>query len=982
MVEKLVWHSSHFPAPDENRVSESLPVALARGLTLWSDRPAILHGNQCYSFLDLARRAAGLAEEIQQTDSGTGPLALLQSVGIDAVAAWFACALAGRAFVLLEPDHPPTRLQELIEAAGCTLILCDATTSHNVPNQLSALALISDGRNGSMSLDNALAADRPAMIFPTSGSTGTPKMVAYTASTLQVKIQASRQLMRVPMGARVHIAGSHANYGFLHHALVFLFSGGALCLADVKAGGFGAVSEAILRLGARHVRFTPSMFRTYALSPEARSALPCLEAIRFSGEPLLRSDLELAQSILQSGCLIQNVYGSTESALFIWSSGDEIDHGATVPIGHIYPLSSYALQRQDDDEPDDHASGQLLIRSAFHAQGDFRNGAIDQARFRSCPDDTKEKIYETGDRVKRLSTGGLLHLGRMGRMVKIRGQRVFLTEIENHLRAMLGVTGAAVVERTEGASTALYGFITMDAPDRWAEEPRAWLASRLPDFMMPRHILILPQIPLMPGGKVDHAALLAAVPHCPCDQGTPEPSDDAYDRLAQTWDSVLWPGAHRQTGDFASLGGDSLKIMQLALEIERHFGRTVAVKDFVKDATLQNLATLLGIEIPALALIKPEGLVLRKVWPAREPSQGIALATPGWSGYAQAVLFRRAEMFIDHDLWGADFGIKDGPIVKEGHWWRAAIEIADQIRSGAIPSPHVIFGYSVGGSIAWLVSRLLAGTPHCPPFVVMVDASPLHRLPAYHHIELERVLAAVSDHAPPPVLHIRRAPLPAFGIGIGNTSKWELEDNIIASVDLPTTDHLEMSRSDVLSLAAQTVAAFIHGQPPSVISSIPAADLDIYGVRLHKILSNPHPSEQAEFEAIVREMPAHLELHCLLGLLQRAVQDGRDTEAQDIVQAGLLRYPRSRLMHYAKYRFDRNPKMLCPNDTPKQFSTRLREIEKALAQRPRAAHGAPQRHMRQMVQIVDAARAVLAATAGRILKNRAPKPPHPPASSL
>ena len=88
----------------------------------------------------------------------------------------------------------------------------------------------------SLQLENCLGCSEPAMIFPTSGSEGASKLIAYSSTTLQVKAQSSRRLMQIPEGARVVIAGSHGNYGFLHHAFVFLLSGGALCLKFLGTG--------------------------------------------------------------------------------------------------------------------------------------------------------------------------------------------------------------------------------------------------------------------------------------------------------------------------------------------------------------------------------------------------------------------------------------------------------------------------------------------------------------------------------------------------------------------------------------------------------------------------------------------------------------------------------------------------------------------------------------------------------------------------
>jgi len=373
MLEDLEWYSSDFLAPDWQSISESLPDWLAKASTQWPEKPAVKYGDQTWTYSDLSRRAGGLAIEIARATPATGPVALLQSVGFDAIAAWFACAMAGRAFLLLEPDQPPARLRELINVAGCPLVLCDQETSQALAHLLTIIVLIPTGLQAQVTGEKSLNSLDPAMIFPTSGSTGTPKLVTYSATTLQVKAQSSKKLMQVPPGASVVIAGSHGNYGFMHHAFVFLLSGGTICLADVKAGGFTAVLQAIDRLGARHVRFTPSMFRKMAALPQSHAAMRKLDAVRFSGEPLLITDLDLARSVLKPDCLIQNVYGSTESALFIWSSSNDrsvalATGGATVPIGQLYPLASCAIMPIDTGGGDE-ATGELVIRSEFHAFG-------------------------------------------------------------------------------------------------------------------------------------------------------------------------------------------------------------------------------------------------------------------------------------------------------------------------------------------------------------------------------------------------------------------------------------------------------------------------------------------------------------------------------------------------------------------------------------------------------------------------------------
>lgn len=961
MSDTLVWHPSVFTPPDGNSLSESLPASLARAADQWPDLPAVVCGEQSWSYADLARRAAGLALEIDDAAEAPGPVALVQSVGFDSIAAWFACALAGRPFLVLEPDHPPARLLELIDAAACALVLCDLATSLALTNQPHLNLLIPDGRLGTLRADKGLTARQAAMIFPTSGSTGTPKLVTYSATTLQVKAQSSRRLMRVPEGARVLIAGSHGNYGFLHHAFVFLLSGGTLCLADVKAGGFGAVLQAIDRLGARHARFTPSMFRKLAALPQVRPALHALDAVRFSGEPLLVSDLSLAQTVLKPDCLIQNVYGSTESALFIWSSNNghaaaDASGGPTVPIGHLYPLASYAIAPLEDGED---STGELLIRSSFHALGDFKAGAIDQTRFTPCQGSNEERIYATGDIVRRLPDGGLLHLGRSGRMVKIRGHRVFPAEIENQLRALHGVTAAAVIERIESNSSVLYAFITTDANQGPVQDHRQQVAARLPDFMVPRAVLTVPQIKLLPGGKVDYKALLEQLPDWKHESPIEQIATDDKGRLVHIWDSVLWPGAHAHDADFLSLGGDSLKLMTLSLEVERVFDRSMPLEDFLANSTLQHLAALLCIETLTPTVPRRHGIQFRQVWPGLQPVKGIALAMPGWRGKATAVPFGRAGLFHDHDLWAADYDFDEGTMRDAQRWWHAAQAIVERIRSGAIPPPRVIFGYSFAGGLAWLVSRLLAGTPQCPQFVVIVDSAPLHRLSGFRPGRAIRALARVSHMQGPATLHIRRAPLSGWGMAAGNTRLWQATDQIHMRIDLPTIDHGEMAQRDMLASAANGVRAFMNGQygDLTVHQHLP----DMTGVRLHQMLSGQQEPTPRALDELHEHVKTHLSADQLMALLHLTGLHGMQHRNRALIEAAIQRTPQSRLIQYAYRRHKRDARMLCPQDIPAFLPATLAAVDQSLARSQPRTTRPSSKPLRLLCLAYDVCRATLTA---------------------
>lgn len=960
MDNNFIWQKSIFAPPESKKINESLPKALAEVVSQWPDAPAVISEGKIYSFRDLACRVAGLSDEINELGHHPGPIALIQKVGLDAIAAWFACSLSGRPFLLLEPDHPPARLAELIKSSGCALVLVDHSTSHILPNSPEVIQIISKGSLGILLQDRGLLAQDPAIIFPTSGSTGNPKLITYATITIQVKVQSSIQLMRVPQGARVLIAGSHSNYGFLHHALVFLLSGSTVCLADVKASGFDAILNAITDLDVRHVRFTPSLFRKLAILSKAQNALKLLDAVRFSGEPLLENDLKLAQSVLNPDCPIQNVYGSTESTLFIWSSSDNnsLDANPTVPIGRIYPLSSYAI-RPIEGADEDNSKGELLIRSKFHAIGDFKDGIIDKERFPLLKGSTDERIYATGDIVHQLPNGNLIHLGRLGRIVKIRGNRVFLTEVEQQLRTIPGVTGAAIVDRVEQDNVVLYGFITTDSIVITSEDLRSQLSARLPDFMIPRRIETIVQIPLMAGGKVDYQALVTLISTSNSFANLEAPKAD-YTRLIQVWDSILWKGAHNYHSDFFALGGDSLSFMILLAEVEENFGKRLRPEELGTKCTLQNLAALLGTDRPAShQIIKYKSLQARLLWPSLGSSKGIALAMPGYGGLSNAYPFYRAGFFQDYDIWVVEFPVEDGNMLQANRWWRAALEIVQSIQEGIIPAPRVVFGFSFGGGLAWLIGRLLAVSPLCPEFVVMVDAPPLHRRRRLRNRPLKKVLKSVSNVEMPPVLHIRRSPQGNGDVLRGNEQEWNQNDNIRKLVDLPTVDHKDMINWEMLLLAKDAVIAFLNTKENSFQWGSVISPPNLLGCHIFYAYHGNHNSLNKVIDELTNDVKKFSQ-DCLVHIAILIYINNDINKSDELIRFVHKNCSDSGIVHFLNRRMRRNANLLFSEDIPKIYPLSIVSVENKFASVKKIIVNPKPRPIRLLCLAYDVGSALLA----------------------
>ena len=333
---------------------------------------------------------------------------------------------------------------------------------------------------------------------------------------------------------------------------------------------------------------------------------------------------------------------------------------------------------------------------------------------------------------------------------------------------------------------------------------------------------------------------------------------------------------------------------------------------------------------------------------------------PGWRGSAPVFPFIQAGLFLNHELWAAEIALHRDSILAEGQWWHSAMDIASQLRQGAMPCPRILFGYSAGGSIAWLVGRLLAGTPQCPEYVVMVDAAPLHNLASYSSPELIKAINSAGGDLPKAV-HIHRASLAHVGINLGYGASWKTEDNVQLAISIPTVDHDDMLRAEMVVSAASNIHRFLEGQQqehqPTCLNLERPKTL---GVRAYEMLSSGDARGRPEREALVSEMQRTSGWDLSPGLLYLVLRDGSKDQANAILETIINRQPESRLLRYAKYRLKRHAHALRPTRKRPSLTQRFlgfEEIESALATHRPVNRGYFTELLARFLQVCDMFRA-------------------------
>ncbi|MDX6394392.1 MAG: o-succinylbenzoate---CoA ligase [Streptosporangiaceae bacterium] len=372
---------------------------------------------------------------------------------------------SGPAVLPVDPDLPPARLAALLEALAPATVETPQGTQR-MPGSPSATR----GLGGAP----APLGQDTAVVIATSGSTGEPKGVELSAAALVCSARAS--LDRI--GARAgdtwlsclppsHIAGLQ----------VFIRSLLAGTAPVVRERLDGAVAAAA---GCQFISVVPTQLRRLARGPDARAALSGFRAILLGGAAVQPALLEAARS---AGGKVTTTYGMTETCGGCVYDGVPLD-GVSVEVGAADRIR---------------IAGPVLF-SGYRGRPDLTGQAMDGRWF------VTSDVGELGP------SGRLAVLGRADGMINTGGEKVAADEVAAALEASPGVREAAVTGQPDAEwgeiVTAIVVPADPSAPPVLADL-RAQLRGRLPDSALPRALVLVAALPLLPSGKPDLLALRA-----------------------------------------------------------------------------------------------------------------------------------------------------------------------------------------------------------------------------------------------------------------------------------------------------------------------------------------------------------------------------------------------------------------------------------------------------------------------------------------
>lgn len=367
-----------------------------------------------------------------------------------------------------------------------------------------------------------------------------------------------------------------------------------LASAGQRTGVDEPLPALMRRHGVTHLQCTPSMMRLLLADEQARAPLSALRHLMIGGEAF-PPDLARELEGLVDG-KVTNMYGPTETT--IWSATHDLDGAeGAVPLGR--PLANqhiYILDRRQQPVPSG-VPGEIVIGGHGVVRGYLARPELTAERFIADPVRPDGRAYRTGDLGRRRPDGSLEFLGRLDHQVKIRGYRIELGEIEAALGDHAAVEEAAVVAREDVAGEKhLIAYVSPALSGETLADIRDCLKGRLPEFMVPAHIVPLARLPRTPNDKIDRNALpaLEAAARIPSIERFVAPEGGMEERIAAIWCDILKLDQVGTRDNFFDLGGHSLLAVQMHRRLRVELGRDLPITDIFRFPTVQSLSAHLS----------------------------------------------------------------------------------------------------------------------------------------------------------------------------------------------------------------------------------------------------------------------------------------------------------------------------------------------------------------------------------------------------
>ena len=607
LVHKTAARANYSTAPRARNDRELVHRVFEGWAAKTPDAVAVRFEDASLTYAELNRQANRVARAL----IGAGlepesPVCICLEPGPPLAAAVLGVLKAGCAYVPISSAYPPQRIEYILNDSRADVLLTQSSLLHKVGHTSADVITLEHILASSSDRDredshHAIEPEQTAYILYTSGSSGNPKGVMVPHSSLAYYVGWHRFHLREEMGrVDLPLSSSICFAAAVTQFYTPLMLGRTLhiLLEDTVRR-----PETLFAWYAEH-----RGFGLYCVPTLWNGLVTFAEKSKASGEPIegprcvLLSGEAVNESLIERSfklwpdLRIWNLYGPTEATAN--GSAGELHAGRPVTLGT--PLVGTRIHLVDEAmrEVAPGETGELCIRGEGVATGYLNLPELTRERFLTDPFDagSGQRLFRTGDLAKYDEEGALVFVGRKDFQVKVRGYRIECGEVEKALLEHDAVRQVVVVCCDSPAlDKQLVAYLTFDVT-RYAsaDELRAFLALRLPDYMIPASFVVLESFPQLANGKIDRSRLP------PPGNARPSlaypfvrPASLREKQIVRIWEEVLGLEGVGTQDNFFDLGGNSLKIAAAISRLRELLQADVSFRHFFDYPTPSALASVL-----------------------------------------------------------------------------------------------------------------------------------------------------------------------------------------------------------------------------------------------------------------------------------------------------------------------------------------------------------------------------------------------------
>ena len=587
------------------------------------DKIAIEFGDEKISYQTLNQQIKKVGKLIKKNSPASQKkICILTSRGIKLIVLLLGILKTNNIFIPLNPKYPVKKIEEIIKNTEPDFFIIDnkfikiiKRVLRNRKNEYSE-NYFADNNSEKFILKNNFTlisvaqkkrTDQPPenihkrtawdFIYLTSGSTDDPKFVYGAKKGLAYCINYIIKKFNIKKDWRIAQLPAVSFIAFLRDTLVPLCAGATLCIPAEEPASLGAdgLANWIFKKNINFLTFPPTFLQIIADNKKRAKLLKKLKYIFVGGEEMLNGRYLKNLMAASPKINIINSFGYTEmglARLYHRLTAEDLKN-ERIPIGRpMEGLKAIILNEQKKVITEPNIAGELYLRVLFSPSGLYHKDELTDENFLINPFSRRPRdiVFKTGDLVERKPDGNYVFYSRKVCLVNIGGIRIGLGEIEKKLLQHKSIISCAVIEKKDKKGRRALAAYFISSKPIPVSELRKFLAKSLPNHNIPNYFIRPNNLPRNFNNKIDRLALSKIkIPEKPTTRKN-FPQKKFEKDLIKIWQKVLCRKEIGVNDDFFEIGGNSLKVIELHDEINKHYPEIIKVADLFIHKTVSELS--------------------------------------------------------------------------------------------------------------------------------------------------------------------------------------------------------------------------------------------------------------------------------------------------------------------------------------------------------------------------------------------------------